>query len=444
MFAPTVLLSSALIIRGAAQSDSVEIVIDPLEDVSTEIAMEAPNRRLEPPQMRGEGEACGRLFSGLFGRCKFGLYCKYFTQDGTSTSGQCVRYGHNSGDIDQACNYPPLAPCNYDYLAPNWEFGWCKCEPSRPSPHRQTGGPNQRCNPHGRPCNSDNLEPRYEPLYPSGEACTCNYRLGDGIIPRHSTQDQSSSPSLGLGGLPTPQMGGEGEPCRYERSEFHDVCNPGLYCHYTPVSGSTEVDGVCRSTHPKDAQSSSPSLGQRAPEMGREGEPCRTSDYYDGCDAGLYCHYFTRDGTSTEGVCRREPNPRPRPSHNSGGLNQLCNQPPVAPCNTDDLEAVWQSGRCTCEPHSNPSPRRGEAHGRCNSAPYAPCNRSNLQPHYQRLYPSGESCTCEYLLGDSNTVGRRIEASGEESDESGEESSEEPESFVSNLIRRLTSHTAEN
>jgi len=349
MFATTVLLSTALITRGDAQSDleiknldDVKSAGDSGDSVESSEEMEAPDavRRLMPPSMRGEGEACGKLTSGLFGKCEFGLYCKYFTMDGSSTEGKCTRrtpwnpgFPSNSrGDINQQCNDAPLAPCNYDYLEGVWRYDFCTCEPRHHEP--DTGGPQQRCNEWGPACNSDNLEPQYSRMYPSGESCECVYILGS-------------------------------------------------------------------SNGEKDQSTQNQKLGVRAPEMGGENQPCA---YGDGCDYGLHPHYFTRDGSSMDCKCVRDRTPSPRPvDRYHGGLNQQCNQSPLAPCNTDDLEGVWnRDGLCTCEPVSQPRARRGEANGRCNRAPLAPCNHENLEAHYERLLPSGESCTCVYLLGASN------------------------------------------
>merc|ERR1712157_637754 len=137
-------------------------------------------------------------------------------------------------------------------------------------------------------------------------------------------------------------------------------------------------------------------LGMGTPDMGREGEPCRNTRG-DECDYGLHCRYYTRDGTSTMGRCVRDYHPH----HATGGLNQQCNRAPLSPCNTDDLKGVWTSGGCMCRRHHSGN-QRGEANGRCNRAPLAPCNHDNLQAHWVRLYPSGESCTCVYLLGSTN------------------------------------------
>merc|ERR1719461_990991 len=108
------------------------------------------------------------------------------------------------------------------------------------------------------------------------------------------------------------------------------------------------------------------------------------------------------------GLCTCEPvSPR------RGGLNQQCNEVPLAPCNNDDLKGVFNpsTGMCTCE---STSPRRGEANGRCNRAPLPACNHANLEAQYERLLPSGESCTCVYLLGasiqdvDENSTGPKL------------------------------------
>lgn len=217
-------------------------------------------------------------------------------------------------------------------------YGICRRYGPGPSPipiEPATGGANQRCNNVGSPCNGSNLRPRWNRIYPSGYSCVCDYFLGSA----DEGQDQ------------------------------------------TGAVGST-----------------SPSLGMRAPSMGGRNEPCRNT-HGNECDSGLHCHYYTRDGTSTEGRCV----PDSHPSHNTGEAGEQCNPAPYAPCNNDNLKPEYhtmypEGTACTCAVAHN-EPRRGEAGGRCNRAPDAPCNASNLQPRYHQLYPHGESCVCDYLLG---------------------------------------------
>jgi len=285
--------------------------------------------------------------------------------------------------------------CNWGlYCERTWdgsaEYGICRSywHPGNPDIpiHEATGEAGQKCNPAPEsPCNSNNLRPRYQQLY-GGNSCTCEYNL----------------------------------------------------------LGANNDQGSVGSTASTNTQSSSPTLGMRAPEMGGLGQPCRNTPGYE-CNDDLHCHYYTLDGTSTMGRCVRTQH------HHTGGENQRCNDAPLAPCNNDDLQANWErllpSGEaCTCvrrqsqrggenqrcndaplspcntddlKPHYErllptgtacscvarqpPTPQRGEAGGRCNNAPLAPCNRNNLQPHYQRLLPSGTSCTCEYLLLGENS-----------------------------------------
>lgn len=204
-----------------------------------------------------------------------------------------------------------------------------------------SGNANQPCNRSGPRCNHSNLRPRWE----HGEFCTCEYFLGE-ASPESSTQDQATT--------------------------------------------STADDST--------------RLGMRAPQMGGEGEPCRNTRG-DECNYGLHCHYSTRDGSSIQGRCRRNPAPAPTPRpdhHNTGYAGERCNPAPYSPCNNDNLKPeyhqLYPSGTsCVCTT-VDPEPRVGEAGGRCNRAPYSPCNSSNLAPRYHQLLPSGYSCTCEYLL----------------------------------------------
>jgi len=202
-----------------------------------------------------------------------------------------------------------------------------------------------------------------------------------------------------------PATGERGQPCN---PAPQSPCNhSNLRAHYQQLIGGGQC--VCElqlgSSNQDQASAvnvQSTTLGMRAPEMGNEGEPCRNTRGYE-CNSGLYCHYYTRDGSSTEGRCVRNSYP------STGNEGEPCNHRfgnirDLTPCNTNDLEPhyapMYPSGTsCTCVARDQPSPRTGEAGGRCNKSPYSPCNRSNLQPHYRQILPSGTSCTCVYLLG---------------------------------------------
>merc|ERR1719330_1240613 len=279
--------------------------------------------------------------------CNFGLHCHYYTMDGTSTSGRCVldynpyHPRHHTGNWNEPCNRPPVAPCNSDLLEGNWDNGSCMC---RWKSEPRTGEAGGRCNKAPlAPCNHDNLQAHwtnvhvYATAFQAGQICTCEYLLGN-------SAPQGNSPLW-------------------------------------PLSGAESTDDS-NDDSADDDSSTGPSLGLRAPVMGVLDGPCRNTPG-DECNFGLHCHYYTMDGTSTSGRCVLDYNPY-HPRHHTGNWNEPCNRPPVAPCNSDLLEGNWDNGSCMCQWKS--APNTGEAGGRCNRSPLAPCNHDNLQAHWTNVH----------------------------------------------------------
>jgi len=148
-------------------------------------------------------------------------------------------------------------------------------------------------------------------------------------------------------------------------------------------------------------------LGMVAPTMGVEDGPCRNTPGNE-CNPGLTCHYYTVDGTSTQGRCIDE--------GRTGGWLQRCNRGYGPECNNDWwLVGVWDNDNCWCRLrmfHPGHQGRTGGANQKCNPAGQRPCNDDDLEAHYVRLLPSGTACMCQYiLLGNSEATSDRTSAS---------------------------------
>lgn len=228
-----------------------------------------------PPLTGGEGQPCRNTPGN---ECNRDLYCHY-TTDGSAIFGKCQRHQQSQGGEGELCR------SQYDH--------------------------------HGR-CDS-------------GLTCTEKTLLGPS--PQRTVEICTrSSPTPD----PTPQPGDMNGKCNnYGRKCNHSNLRP----HYQQVLGPNAQNYVCicelflGSTDGSTVDTSSPTLGVVAPEMGTEGNPCRNG--YNGeapCNYGLECKYYTR-GSATFGTCERSS------SSNTGGLNQKCNRHGDK-CNSWNLQPV--------------------------------------------------------------------------------------------------------
>jgi len=123
-----------------------------------------------------------------------------------------------------------------------------------------------------------------------------------------------------------PSGGNHGDQC----GAGHPHCNPGLFCKTKKILGGPGYAHQCEyvtlgDSKDSDSNDDDKKLGQRAPIMGGENQPCRNG--YDGqpaCNWGLECSYYTLDGSSIDGTCQPSSSPSPSPSGHRGDLNHHC------------------------------------------------------------------------------------------------------------------------
>jgi len=221
------------------------------DDSSTKLGMPAPH-------FGREGEPC-RSRNAPEGECDNGFYCDY-TTDGSAIYGTCKR------DFSFFAREGEKCGASAEWGQPEiCEWGtYCKAE-------RMLGCSYEPCTTHI--CTS--WERRGSNLVVPGN-------LGEG---NDASQEAESADDNISSRLPS-NLGQAGE-----RTAANGDSELGFYAESRKDSNDDSTDGSTK-------------LGMPAPQMGREGQPCRNT-HGNECDYGFKCHYST-DGSAIFGTCQRD------------------------------------------------------------------------------------------------------------------------------------------